>query len=241
MSIPWHIETFDSVPSTQDMIKERARTGSPEGTVIHALQQTAGYGRHGRSWTSDKGNFFLSLLLKPASDARHIGQMGLLAGLAVAETVRKYVREPDVVKLKWPNDVLIDGQKCAGIIVETQLTDKNSMSWIGVGIGVNIVSAPRGLGESIEKYAAKPFGLNAFRTTLLTNMDKYYAEWSREGFEPIKKKWLEYAHAKGTKIKVRVGPLVEQGTFFGLDDEGSLMITDSDLAMKKITAGEVYL
>jgi BirA family transcriptional regulator, biotin operon repressor / biotin---[acetyl-CoA-carboxylase] ligase len=167
--------------------------------------------------------------------------MGLLAGLVVAESIIKYLKDPDVLSLKWPNDILLNGLKCAGIIVDTQLTPKNSLSWVAVGIGVNIVSAPRGLGAAVEEQAAKPFGLNAFRTTLLTNMDKYYTLWAQEGFEPIKENWLKYAHKKGAKVRVRIGPQIEEGTFYGIDDEGSLMLTDYDLRMKKVTAGEVYL
>jgi BirA family transcriptional regulator, biotin operon repressor / biotin---[acetyl-CoA-carboxylase] ligase len=241
VSIQWHIETHDKLTSTQDVIKEMARMGHPEGTVVQALQQTAGRGRHGRGWVSDKGNLYLSLMLKPASDARHIGQMGLLTGLAVAETIRKYMEDPDVVQLKWPNDVLLDGHKCAGMLIETQLTPKNSLSWVAVGIGINVSSAPLGLGECMDHYSNKPFSLTAIRTTLLTNIDKYYVMWSQQGFDPIKENWLKYAHRKGTKVKVRIGPQIEEGTFYGIDDEGNLMITDHDLRMKKVTAGEVYL
>lgn len=241
MPVAWQIETHDSLPSTQDTVKDMARAGRPEGIVVQAMRQTNGHGRHGRKWVSDKGNLYLSLLLKPASDARHIGQMGLLAGLAVVETVRKYVEDPEVVSLKWPNDVLLRNEKCAGIIVETQLTEKNSLSWVAMGIGINVASAPPSLGECMDHFSNKPFSLTALRTTLLSNIDKYYTLWTKEGFEPIKENWLKYAHKKGTRVRVRIGPQVEEGTFFGLDDEGNLLLTDHELRMKKVTAGEVYL
>lgn len=241
MSLQWNIETHQVLTSTQDVIKEMARAGMPEGMVVQAAQQTAGRGRHGRQWVSEKGNLYMSLLLKPASDARHIGQLGLLTGLVLAETIIKYIDDPQQMSLKWPNDVMLNGLKCAGILIETQLTPKNSLSWVAIGVGVNMVSAPRGIGDSLEAYAAKPFSLVAFRTTFLKNMDKYYLLWSKEGFDPIKENWLKYAHRKGTKVKVRIGPQMEEGTFYGIDDEGNLMITDHDLRMKKVTAGEVYL
>lgn len=241
MAVDWIIETHDVLGSTQDVIREMARRGSPEGTVVQALDQTQGHGRHGRSWISRKGNFYLSLILKPAGQARHVGQLGLLTGLAVAETIRKYLEQPDILTLKWPNDVLLHGVKCAGIIIETELTPKNSLSWVGIGVGVNITSAPKGIGECVEKFAARPFGLTSFRTAFLSHLNKYYMQWTQEGFEPIKEKWLEYAHKKGTKVRVRVGPHTHEGAFQDIDDEGSLIITDHGLHKKKITAGEVYL
>ncbi len=216
--------------------------GQPEGTVVQALQQTAGKGRHGRNWVSEKGNLYLSFLLKPASDARHIGQMGLLTGVAAAETIRKYLADPEVLSLKWPNDVLLNGHKCAGMLIETQLTPKNSLSWVAIGIGINVASAPQNIGgECMDHFTNKSFSLTAIRTTFLSNMDKYYTMWSQEGFDPIKENWLKYAHPKGTKVKVRIGPQMEEGTFYGIDNEGNLMLTDHELRMKKVTAGEIYL
>ena len=241
MAVQWTIDSREKVTSTQDIIREMARQGKPEGTVVHALQQSAGRGRHGRNWVSEKGNFYISLLLKPAGEARHVGQMGLMTGVAVAETVRKYLRAPEAVSLKWPNDVLIDGEKCAGILVETELTPKNSLSWVGIGVGVNITSAPRGLGVAIEDFEIKQFGIPMFRTSFLTALDKYYMLWQQDGFEPIRQAWLQYAHPKGTRVRVRVAEEIIEGTFQGIDENGNLLMTDHNLEARRITAGEVYL
>jgi BirA family biotin operon repressor/biotin-[acetyl-CoA-carboxylase] ligase len=241
LAVQWTIDTRDKVTSTQDIIRDMARQGKPEGTVVQALQQTAGRGRHGRQWVSDKGNFYISLLLKPAGEARHVGQMGLMTGVAVAETIRKYLREPDSMTLKWPNDVLIEGQKCAGMLVETELTPKNSLSWVGIGVGINIVSAPKGIGVAMEQFETKPFGLPMLRTTFLTAMDKYYMLWQKEGFEAIRDAWLSYAHKKGSKLRVRVAEELIEGSFQGIDESGSLLMTDQNMDVRKITAGEVYV
>jgi BirA family biotin operon repressor/biotin-[acetyl-CoA-carboxylase] ligase len=136
---------------------------------------------------------------------------------------------------------MLEDVKCAGIIVETELTEKNSLSWVGVGIGVNITSAPHGIATSLDKHSSKAFGLPAFRTAFLTNMDKYYTLWAKEGFGPIRQKWLEYAHQKGSRMRVRVGPQIEEGIFFGIDDEGGLLLEGKNQRIKKITAGEIYL
>lgn len=239
-TIDWKIETHDSLPSTQDALKKLARIGKPEGTVVHALVQTEGRGRHGRKWVSEKGNLYLSLLLKPSGEARHIGQVALVAGVATADAIQKYLVDPDAVTLKWPNDVLLDGVKCAGILVETDLTPKNSLSWVGVGIGINIVDAPVGVGHRLDRYAKKTPSIIALRTSLLSSVDKYYTLWQKEGFEIIQEKWLQYAHKKGSRIKVRVGTNTMEGIFQGIDDNGNLLMTDSKLNLKKITAGEVY-
>lgn len=241
MGIAWTIEKYDSVKSTQDVVKGMARIGQPEGMVVVAEEQTEGRGRHGRQWVSKKGNLYLSVLLRPSCPVAQIGQLSLLTGLSLYETLAKFIDDAKKLSLKWPNDVLLDGQKCAGILLETELTGNQSIKSVALGIGVNIVTAPPGLGHSLKDYARKAPDLEKIQAAFLKNLNTYYLQWIREDFMPIKKAWLEHGHKKGEKMRVRIGVQIEEGAFHDIDSHGNLLLTDKDFRLKTVTAGEVYI
>lgn len=241
MALAWSIETFDSVQSTQDLIKGYAELGQPEGKVVQALEQTQGRGRHGRNWVSERGNLYLSMLLRPDCAARHVGQISILIAVALADTIKPHLKDPEALILKWPNDLMIYDHKCAGILIETSLSDKGTILYAAVGVGVNIANAPAQIGVSLNNHTKAPLNVNKFRDEFLKNLQKLYVLWSRKGFAEIKDRWLGLAHKKGTNLRIRIGAQVETGIFYGIDDEGNLLLHDKDLRQKKVTAGEVYL
>lgn len=218
-----------------------ASIGQPEGMVVRADEQTGGHGRHGRKWISQKGNLFMSVLLRPSCNVQSIGMLSLLSGLAVAKTIQKHLKNEDTLLLKWPNDILLDGKKCAGILLETSLSGNASVEWLALGIGVNIDNAPRGEGVCLKQFSVKPPKPSALCKEILGNLDRYYTLWSRDGGESIRKDWLALSHKKGAKLKIRIGPQIEQGHFYDVDEQGNLLLQDSELRLKKVTAGEVYI
>jgi BirA family transcriptional regulator, biotin operon repressor / biotin---[acetyl-CoA-carboxylase] ligase len=240
MGIDWYIETHESVRSTQEVLKDMARMDEPEGHVIHALEQTKGHGRHGRPWISEKGNLYLSLLLKPDCKAQKITQFSLLTALAVADTVRHYVDNPDLVMLKWPNDVFIDGQKCAGILLETELGENGAVKWLVIGVGINVHKAPPDMGVGIQDYTERLVDIINIRNTFLKNMASAYALWSNDPFDTIRKRWLSLAHKRGTAMEIRIGVQIERGIFHDLDPQGNLLLKDNELRIKTVSAGEVH-
>lgn len=240
MPLNWNVETHAVLASTQDRVKEMAASGASEGSAVQALAQTSGRGRHGRKWESERGNFFLSFLLRPAMEARHAGRIGIAVGAALAETISGYLKDPRDLTLKWPNDALLAGKKCAGILVETEVSE-NSLTWAAVGVGVNIAAAPPDIGAYIERFSADPaIDLTAFREAFLRNMGVYYEELRGEGFVFIKEKWLKYAHSQGSPARVRLGERIEEGFFEGLDEDGSMLLRVKEMKVIKIPAGEVY-
>ena len=237
MSIAWNVETHETLASTQDVVKGMARQGLPEGMAVQALSQTAGKGRHGRVWESNAGNLYLSFLLRPKAAPQSVGQLALLTGLAVGETIQSFMSDPAQLRLKWPNDVLISGRKCAGILLESDV----GQGWVVAGIGVNISHAPPDIGAHLKDFASKNFNLTAFREALLVRFDDLYSHWHEEGFGAIRETWLKYAHAAGSPIKVKIGERIEEGSFSGIDEAGSLLMRSKDQALKTITAGEVFI
>lgn len=228
----WRIETLETVSSTQDIVKKRAVDGHAEGLTVRALAQSAGQGRHGRQWISENGNLYVSLLLRPECAARDAGQLAILTGLAVAKAAGRFISGRGLA-LKWPNDLLLDGMKCGGILLESGLFPDGRVDWIVAGIGINTAHAPEGA-------AALGCDANGFLAALLEEFDALYRGWKNDGFEPARRGWLSLAHRPGDFVSVKIGPQFQSGTFHSIDGFGNLILRDADLRLKTITAGDVY-
>lgn len=240
MSVDWSIETHDSVKSTQDIIKGMGRLHEPEGKVVQAFEQTKGQGRHGRPWISEKGNVYLSILLRPDCHASRVTQFSLVTALALSETIQNYMIEPERLKLKWPNDIQIDGEKCAGILLETELNENGGVKWLAIGTGVNISNPPIGMGVGVQDYSEQIIDLISFRNAYLKNMAILYNRWNRDEFDAIRKAWIEKAHAKDTPMEVKIGVQIERGFYHGLDEAGNLLLRDNEFRIKTVSAGEIH-
>lgn len=249
MSIKWHIEVHERAISTQNLLKERAIAAQPEGTVVQALIQSNGYGRAARQWVSPPGNLYLSILLKPSCHVQHVGQLSLMAGVAVGRTVERYISggAGNTLRLKWPNDVLIDGDKCAGLILETSIASSGALEWVALGIGINVEKTPAlsGLntsGTSIAEHSKATPSLDKIRDVLLRELSGLYQPWQQEqNFAAIKAAWLEMAHKKGDMLSVKMAKGLQQGTFYDVDEFGSLLFHDEVGALQKINSGDIYV
>ena len=172
----FNILTYDTVHSTNDIAKEKAQAGSPEGLVIHALSQTAGRGRRSNQWTSPKGNLYLSIVLKPKTDIQASGQLSFVIACAVLSFLKHDCGIE--AKVKWPNDLLVEGQKISGILLESSYQPNHQIDYIIAGIGLNIVSAPEGA-TYINKY--KEADLFQIRDQLLNHLWHFYTLWQAKG------------------------------------------------------------
>jgi BirA family biotin operon repressor/biotin-[acetyl-CoA-carboxylase] ligase len=140
--VQFRLECHEVLDSTSSLVKQRAEDGAAEGLAIQALRQSAGRGRQGRGWDSPAGNLYLSVLLRPDVPLREAPQWSFVAAVALAETLNALLPEVATLKLKWPNDVLLQGAKAAGILVETGVATNNALDWICIGMGVNIATKP---------------------------------------------------------------------------------------------------
>jgi len=140
----YRLLSFAAIDSTNEEAKRQAAAGAPEGTLIWARAQQAGRGRRGRPWVSEPGNLYMSLLLRPDRAAPAAAQLGFAAALAVGEAALPLLPASAALAYKWPNDVLIDGRKTSGILLESQAAGEGRLDWLVVGIGVNLVSFPEG-------------------------------------------------------------------------------------------------
>lgn len=240
MTIPWKIEVFDRLPSTQDVAIARAAEGAAEGMVIQSMIQTAGRGRHGNEWQSPMGNLYMSLVLRPLCTPDLAGQISFVVGLALSAAMDPYIGDDHKKTLKWPNDILIDGQKCAGILLESSLSGNGLVETLIVGMGVNIHAAPPDRIGLQAVAGDKRLAVHRFRDEILAHLDGYYRGWQGAGFDPVRRDWLAQAHGLNHKMTARLPDREEKGVFRDIGPDGALMLEVGTGQSIAIRAGEVY-
>ncbi len=240
MSLNWVIENYECVESTQDILKEiSSSTFTEEGLVISAQTQTAGRGRHGNVWKAPKGNLYISFLLHPECEISVAGHFSFLIAVALSKTIDKYIDSGHEKSLKWPNDILIDGKKCAGILLESNISPKGTISDLYVGVGVNILAPPEER-IGLQQVSSQILTVESVLNTLLKTINIYYDLYSKKGFKEIQNLWISEAYRLHEKINVRLPQKTLSGIFEGLDEEGTLLLRLDNGVLERITAGEVY-
>lgn len=231
----------DTVGSTSDEAKALASAGAAHGTLVWAQEQTAGRGRLDRQWQSPRGNLYTSCILRPDVTPARAAELGFVAALAMAETVRALLPATVPVALKWPNDVLVDGGKVAGILLEAQSGPRGAIDWLVLGMGINVVAAPTD--TPYRAVALQPLGAVADAKLVLELLYGALAErlddWQRSGFAGIRARWLALARGLGQPIEIRQGTETVEGRFVDLDPDGALVLETSD-GRRRITTGDVH-
>ncbi|HTV44543.1 MAG TPA: biotin--[acetyl-CoA-carboxylase] ligase [Stellaceae bacterium] len=244
--------SYDTIGSTSDEAKRLARAGAPAWTVVWAREQTAGRGRRGRPWVSPRGNLYVSLVLRPACPPDHAARLGFAAALAVGDALADLVPGLTGLSCKWPNDVLLDGGKVAGLLLESEVGqaaetaaepgNAENFAFLVVGIGINLAAAPAGTEFPATSLAAArhaPPEPAVMLESLLRNFVIWEQRWREEGFAPIRAAWLERAAGRGEAIRVRLEHATLHGTFADLDEGGSLVLRAVD-GLRRIAAGDVF-
>ncbi len=229
----WTLVALDSVGSTNDEAARLADAGAPEGTVVWSRQQTGGRGRRGRQWASPPGNLYSSTILRPDCAAPRAAELGFVAALAVADIVPP--GRP--LRVKWPNDVLVDGGKVAGILLESAIGQTGQVQHVVAGIGVNVGFAPQ-LPEMRYRGAALGGSVEAALEKLTAALAARLAEWRRDGFATVRAAWLAKAGPLGAEVDVKLGEQLVHGRFAGLDREGALLL-ETAAGPRKIVSGEL--
>lgn len=233
---------FAEIDSTNAEARRMAEAGHKGPVWIRSDVQSAGRGRRGRSWVSPEGNLFATLLVRPNASPADAALLSFVAALAVAETLDAYV-DTDRVRLKWPNDVQLDGKKTCGTLLESAAGAGGQVDWLAVGIGINLASHPllddpvtTSLGEAMGSPAPPP---QEALTHLARRFAAWFAIWQREGFAPVRKAWLARARGLGQPIIVNLPHERLEGLMGGIDESGALLL-ETEGGIRRISAGEVF-
>jgi BirA family transcriptional regulator, biotin operon repressor / biotin---[acetyl-CoA-carboxylase] ligase len=211
-----------------------------------SLEQTAGRGRRARPWSSPRGNFYATLLLQPTEPADQVALRSFAAALALRQAFVALTGLPQAFALKWPNDVLLNGGKVAGILLESTGAGQG-VAHLAIGIGVNLIGAPDP--AQMEQGALQPVsilgetGLRIEPEALLDALAVAYAQWEtvflHEGFAPLREEWLTHAAKRGELIRARTGTQTREGVFETIDTAGNLILRTHQGAVA-IPAAEVF-
>lgn len=221
--------------STNDWLAER-RSDLADGSWVRADVQTGGRGRRGRAWTSLPGNLFASVLVRSQPGEGPAQQLSFVAAVALHEALRGWVPNQRLA-LKWPNDVLLDGVKVSGILLEGQ-GDATI-----IGFGVNLADHPVDSERPATSLAASGLAFpsaTVFCATLAASFAAVRAEWQASGFDTVRTAWLTRAGGLGQPLIARLGDVTVQGCFEGLADDGAVQLRLADGSVRLIHAGEVF-
>jgi BirA family biotin operon repressor/biotin-[acetyl-CoA-carboxylase] ligase len=225
--------------STNSEARRLAEAGEPGPVWISAARQSAGRGRRGRAWDSGEGNLAATLLLRPRSQLSVTGQLSFVAALATAEMAAHFAPSA-AITVKWPNDVLAEGKKLAGILLESGGAPEGN--WLAIGIGVNLASFPEGTEFPATALAqlgvATPSSEDAL-SILAARFACWYDAWMEDGFEIVRAAWLARASGLGAPIRARLPSETRTGIFEGIDEGGALLLNEQG-RVRAIAAGEVF-
>jgi BirA family transcriptional regulator, biotin operon repressor / biotin---[acetyl-CoA-carboxylase] ligase len=237
------ITVLKQTDSTNLQARVLASRGAAEGTVIAAESQTCGRGRRGRVWLSPAGQgLCFSVILRPPMTPAQAPQITLMTAVAVVRTLKQAGVQAHI---KWPNDILVDGRKIAGILTEIS-TEMDQVDWVIVGLGLNVNTPADQLPGSIRELATSmriqkgcPFSRAALLGDLLQDFEKCYEQLRTEGFASIMEQWRHMSDIIGQQVYVDVMGTRHHGTVAAVDDDGVLILEDSQGRIRRIFSGDV--
>jgi BirA family transcriptional regulator, biotin operon repressor / biotin---[acetyl-CoA-carboxylase] ligase len=251
----YRLEAHETVGSTNAVALERAREGDPGKLWIVSKRQESGRGRRGRVWETPHGNLAATLLIIGTGELKLAATLGFVAGLALSDALAAVVPQGRIgigvdgggnnhgrFELKWPNDVLADGAKLAGILLESTLLAGGGHA-LAIGIGVNVVAHPEGLPYPATSLAALRSKADA-ETLFLALSDAWSTnarDWNEgRGLAVIRNRWLARAAGLGADVAVRVEGNVVRGVFETIDEDCRFVIRQRGGEIVRIAAGDVH-
>ena len=231
---PWRLHRHDSLPSTNDACIAQAEAGAAEFLAIQARSQSRPRGSRGRQWSEARGTLALSVMLRPQAG----DPWPLIAGLAFHDACSLTPAHAEAIRLKWPNDLMLDGRKLGGILIEA--SPAAGQGWLVVGFGANLGSTP-----SLPDRTAACLGelgpcpsADALADRLLLSFGQWQARRGQHG--ELRAEWLARAHPAGTRLAIRTPEGQTEGSFSSIAEDGTLLL-DVQGEIRRINTGEVLL
>lgn len=239
----YRLLAYESLASTNDEARRLAEEGAEDGTLVWAREQRGGRGRRGRGWSSPRGNLYLSLVLRPECALAQAAQLGFVAALGMGDAIGAVVPPMIEVVYKWPNDLLVNGRKAGGILLESRGTGETACDWLVLGIGVNVASFPGEAAFPATSLHYEGCPADVSEVALLEAFGRHFLgwvnRWLEDGFAPVRKAWCNHAYRLGEEIEVRLPQETLTGVFKELDEDGALILGQPG-GDRRITAGEIF-
>jgi len=236
---------LDHTDSTNAEARRRADAGETGPLWIVARRQTDGRGRRGRSWESQDGNLFATLMQLTRKSPAEAAQVTFVAALAIADLLDAWA-PASLVTIKWPNDVMLAGQKASGVLVESGVHESGGL-WLAVGIGINLLSAPEGterpataLAHHLRGDAASPPSIEVAAAKLAEAFNVWMMRWETLGFQPILDAWRARTAGLDGPAVARLGRETIEGRAEGVGPDGALKLRLADGSLRLISAGDVF-
>lgn len=231
------IRHLPTTASTNDDLAALARDGAPEGTWLRADTQTGGRGRQGRLWVSPPGNLYASTIVRPRMGDPRAPSLALVAAVALDTLLQGWLA-PERLMIKWPNDLLADGAKISGILLE------GVGDAVVVGIGVNLAhhpDLPDRPATSLAALGLSPPDPADFAAELAASFAAWLARWRGEGLGVVLARWHARAHPPGTALRVNAAEGAIDGLYEGLEADGALRLKSADGRAHVVHAGDIFL
>ncbi|NIY74177.1 biotin--[acetyl-CoA-carboxylase] ligase [Thalassospira sp. HF15] len=238
----FHLHQLEAVDSTNEEAKRLADKGAQSGALVLARTQTSGRGRRGRAWSSPVGNLYSSLLLRPTCSLAEAARLTFVIAVAMAEAVETVTGGKVRPDCKWPNDLMVNGRKICGILLESASNRGAATDYLVIGAGVNVAFFPDDSERPATSLAAlgAPVSVDDLVSTYVARVAHWLPIWEKDGFEPIRDAWLTRGYGIGKPVVARLTERELEGTFVGLDEDGSLILRENSGVEHRIGAGEVF-
>ena len=260
----FNVAEFGEISSTNDQVKRALRACGSEGYVCRARSQTGGYGRQGRLWTSPEGGLYQSVLLRPECDRATLPTLSFVMAIAIrAALLRLSAMPEDAVKVKWPNDVMVNDKKIAGISMEA------TAGGVCIGMGVNVFHPKKTYellsdskyepaffedlalgytdGGSISfgngfSFANQHDAIAAVGNAILSSFEQCYPVWKEKGFDPFMDVYKSCSYLQGKRVRMALlnGSTIVEGTVVGVDERAFLLVSDGT-QVTAVNSGEAHV
>jgi BirA family biotin operon repressor/biotin-[acetyl-CoA-carboxylase] ligase len=234
---------FETLDSTNEEAHRQSLAGARGPLWVVARVQTRGRGRSGRPWHSPQGNLYASLLLTISVPPSTATQLSFVAALAAYDAAAEHLdpsRLPGL-KLKWPNDLLLDGAKLGGVLIESAAAKDGQGLTVIAGIGINVAAPPGEIGRPACALGKPQEACMAVFESLARAFEVWLARWNNgAGFQAAREAWLARAFALGQTVSVNLNGPPIQGTFLGIDPSGALLLETAAGSVITINAGEIH-
>lgn len=238
----YNLLIYNEIDSTNKEARRLIENGVTGKFIVTSYKQIAGYGRQNREWYSPEGNLYLSLILNPGCTLEKSSELSFVTAVALKEMLNPILA--DKIKLKWPNDVLINGQKIAGILLEsTSKQNSRTAENIIIGLGININVCPKDIeypATSLKELKVKNLIPEYYLDLFMQNFVKIYSIWKKEGFSVIREEWMKNAYNKNKVVTAVTKQERISGVFENINEKGQLVLKLSNNERYLISGGNVY-